>query len=302
MSPRTPEKKVEFTPGVSPERLKGQYQAYADELRANEAEEQAAHVARQAALAANNHGIEGITHKPQSPSPQNFEPIQTDNDMDILDIEAALAGEDFINASSGLPVEAENSKPSNALISKSDILAPRDRAGFTRRNARTHDTPVGMEELKGLNILVVEDIMVNQEVLRSLLEPVGCIVSTATDGQAAIDIMGAQRFDVVLMDIRMPGMNGIDATESIRQTPGPHQNVAIIALTADVSAETNAQCLAAGADVYLTKPVIVSELFASIRFARKMKTEQIVRQGDGLTEKHPRISLTLPGRQISLRV
>jgi len=285
------EKKVEFTPGISPENLKIQYDAYVDDLRRAEAEEQAAHVAQQAALAAlSQTATPGISHKPQSPPSQKFEPINTGNNMDLVDVEAALADEYFIDAISGLPVGTASPRNSDgpsqdplsgttgAMISKSDVLAPRSRAAFTRRAQRGDDKPVGIEDLEGLSILVVEDITVNQEVLRSLLEPVGCIVSTAADGQAAIDIMGAQRFDAVLMDIRMPGMNGIDATEHIRQTPGPHQNVAIIALTADASAETNAQCLAAGADVYLTKPVIVSELFASIRFARKMKTEQIVRQ------------------------
>ncbi len=156
-----------------------------------------------------------------------------------------------------------------------DILEdPAHRGVFSRRKPRPSEGAVSSDQLRGLNILIVEDIIANQEVLCSLLEPVGCTVSSAAHGGEALDLMKAQIFDVVLMDIRMPIMDGVEATETIRKTPGPHQNVPIIALTADASAENNAQCLAAGADVFLTKPVIVSELFASIRFVREKKNNQ----------------------------
>jgi len=148
------------------------------------------------------------------------------------------------------------------------------RAGFTRRQERADDDKIAPDQLQGLNILIVEDVAANQEVLRSLLEPVGCDVSCAEHGQKALDMMSAQFFDAVIMDIRMPVLNGIETTKAIRNLEGPHQNVAIIALTADASAENNAECLAAGADVFLTKPVVVSELFSSIRFARRKQFRQ----------------------------
>ncbi|MBL4871529.1 MAG: response regulator [Robiginitomaculum sp.] len=144
-----------------------------------------------------------------------------------------------------------------------------DRQAFTRRGPRANDTKISPDQLEGLNILVVEDIEANQIVIRSLLEPVGCNITIAENGKKGLEMLELQMFDVVLMDIRMPIMNGIEATQHIRNTPGPHQNVPIIALTADASAENNAQCLAAGANVFLTKPVIVSELFSSIRFVRE---------------------------------
>lgn len=144
-----------------------------------------------------------------------------------------------------------------------------DRSGFTRREPRQSETNI--DQLEGLNILIVEDIIANQEIIRSLLEPAGCSVSAANNGKEALELLKGQIFDVVLMDIRMPILDGIETTEAIRKQAGPHQNVPIIALTADASAENNAQCLAAGADVFLTKPVIVSELFASIRFVRRKK-------------------------------
>jgi len=148
------------------------------------------------------------------------------------------------------------------------------RAGFSRNHPRSNTQEIEPDQLSGLNILVVEDIEANLEVLCSLLEPVGCSVSSAENGQIALDIMKTQTFDAVIMDIRMPILDGIEATRAIRGLPEPHCSTAIIALTADASAENNAECLAAGADVFLTKPVIVSELFSSIRFARRKQLRQ----------------------------
>lgn len=148
------------------------------------------------------------------------------------------------------------------------------RSGFTRKHPRSDEDDIAPDQLNGLNVLIVEDVAANQEVLRSLLEPVGCVVSCAEHGQKALEIMETQIFDAVIMDIRMPIMDGIQTTKAIRSLDAPHRNVAIVALTADASAENNAECLAAGADVFLTKPVVVSELFSSIRFARRKQYRQ----------------------------
>ena len=127
----------------------------------------------------------------------------------------------------------------NALVLK-ERNAPGKTAtatGFTRRKARTEDEKVTPDQLDGLNILIVEDILANQEVVRSLLEPAGCTVSAACNGEEALELLEEQYFDVILMDIRMPIMGGIETTEAIRASEGPHQDVPIIALTADASAE-----------------------------------------------------------------
>lgn len=169
--------------------------------------------------------------------------------------------------STAVPLVHERARLEREKLAKQDG----DRVAFTRRKPRSDDTRVTLDQLEGLNILIVEDIIANQEVVRSLLEPAGCRVSVANNGKEALNILEGQIFDVILMDIRMPVLDGIETTEAIRRQVGPHRNVPIIALTADASAENNAQCLAAGADVFLTKPVIVSELFASIRFVREKK-------------------------------
>ncbi|PHR91786.1 MAG: hypothetical protein COA69_11450 [Robiginitomaculum sp.] len=170
--------------------------------------------------------------------------------------------------------ELQATEPQTAELQPAKPLADEPRRGFTRRTPRENTGAISHDKLEGLNILVVEDLLANQVVLRALLEPVGCQITMAEHGKKALEIMETQIFDVILMDIRMPIMNGIETTENIRKNPGPHQHVPIIALTADASAENNAQCLAAGADVFLTKPVIVSELFSSIRFVREKQTRQ----------------------------
>jgi len=78
-------------------------------------------------------------------------------------------------------------------------------------------------------------------------------------------------FDVILMDIRMPDMDGIEATRAIRGSKSDYKNTPIIALTADVAAETNAACMAAGADIFLTKPIMARDLIESIKFIRRFQ-------------------------------
>lgn len=119
---------------------------------------------------------------------------------------------------------------------------------------------------EGLNVLIVEDVASNQDVIKIFLEPLGCEIVCTDNGRTALQALSLQSFDVVLMDIRMPEMGGIEATQLIRSTPGPNQTVPIIALTADKTPESNAECMAAGADMFLSKPVIVSELISAVRF------------------------------------
>jgi len=82
------------------------------------------------------------------------------------------------------------------------------------------------------------------------------------------------------MDIRMPGMNGIETTQAIRASDLAAKNVPIIALTADGSAATNAACMAAGADLFMTKPVLCRDLLESIRFVRRYQDTDATSQSN----------------------
>jgi len=116
--------------------------------------------------------------------------------------------------------------------------------------------------LEGTDILVVEDNQVNRQVMRGLLSRLGCRCREAEDGRSAVDILLAESFDVVFMDVHMPVLDGIEATRELRRR-GYHGH--IIALTASASTEERDRCLSAGMDGFLTKPVRKTELRETIQ-------------------------------------
>ena len=125
-----------------------------------------------------------------------------------------------------------------------------------------------ISDLTGLRILLVDDIESNRDIVRMMLEAEGCICFDAANGEDAITALHAGPIDIVMMDIRMPVMDGVEATRAIRQSDTPFARVPIIALTADSEAQTNAACMAAGADIFLTKPIMAHELTRALRFLR----------------------------------
>jgi len=120
--------------------------------------------------------------------------------------------------------------------------------------------------LNKLNVLVVDDIPSNQDVASIMLGSMGCEVHRAWNGNEAINALKVQNFDLILMDIHMPEMDGIEASRQIRVTPSPYQNIPIIALTADPKADTNAAAMEAGINFFLKKPVIKAELIKAVKF------------------------------------
>jgi CheY-like chemotaxis protein len=115
-----------------------------------------------------------------------------------------------------------------------------------------------------LKILVAEDNTVNQYMIQALLNKLYHSVEIAKDGQCAIDLLNAGDFDLILMDIRMPVMDGLEATASIRATNGPKSNIPIIALTADISAGNVREYTNAGMNDMCSKPIELKLLLLSI--------------------------------------
>jgi two-component system, sensor histidine kinase and response regulator len=114
-------------------------------------------------------------------------------------------------------------------------------------------------------VLVAEDNMVNQTLARRLLEKRGYTVTVVGDGRAALTAFSRECFDIVLMDVQMPGMDGLEATAAIRQleqTAGAH--VPIVAMTAHAFKGDQERCLAAGMDAYISKPIRQQELYSTI--------------------------------------
>jgi signal transduction histidine kinase/CheY-like chemotaxis protein/HPt (histidine-containing phosphotransfer) domain-containing protein len=143
----------------------------------------------------------------------------------------------------------------------------------------TLDLPLGEEaegqaaaaddgaDLRPLRILLAEDNIVNQKVALGLLKPGGHTVVVANDGNEALARASEADYDVVLMDMHMPNMDGIEAAKAIRALPGPRGTVRIVAATAGALQSDIDRCLAAGMNAYIGKPIVPEKLFAALREA-----------------------------------
>jgi CheY-like chemotaxis protein len=118
------------------------------------------------------------------------------------------------------------------------------------------DQPVAADtaKLRPLHILLAEDNAVNRVVATALLEKWGHRVTAVEDGRQAVDAAAIAVFDLVLMDLQMPEMGGLEATEKIRDLPGPMRAVPIIAVTANAYESDRLRCLQAGMNGYISKP------------------------------------------------
>jgi CheY-like chemotaxis protein len=108
---------------------------------------------------------------------------------------------------------------------------------------------------RNLKILVAEDNEINQIVLRKILEKRGFAVDVAADGLQVVQMTGSSAYDLIFMDVQMPGMNGLEATKTIRQTLPPDSQPVIIAVTANALKGDREHCLEAGMDEYISKPL-----------------------------------------------
>ena len=115
-----------------------------------------------------------------------------------------------------------------------------------------------------LRILLAEDNVVNQKLALRLLQQMGYRADLASNGLEAVESVGRQRYDVVLMDVQMPEMDGLDATREICARWQAHDRPRIIAMTANAMQGDRDMCLAAGMDDYLTKPIRVDRLIEAL--------------------------------------
>jgi CheY-like chemotaxis protein len=137
------------------------------------------------------------------------------------------------------------------------------------RIAAADDFPAPSAKEKPLRVLVAEDGKINQVVARRLLESRGHQVALAENGREALEALAREQFDVVLMDVQMPVMNGLEATAEIREREAVEGGyIPIIAMTANAMKGDEETCRAAGMDAYIPKPVRADQLFATLgRFA-----------------------------------
>ncbi|HWA32762.1 MAG TPA: response regulator, partial [Cyclobacteriaceae bacterium] len=122
-----------------------------------------------------------------------------------------------------------------------------------------------------MKILIAEDNEVNQKLTLRVLTKLGYNADIAVDGREAVDMMRENNYDMILMDVQMPVMDGLEATRILRE-PAGHQPI-IMAMTANVMTGDRENCLEAGMNDYITKPINLDEIMAKLnKWAKKIKT------------------------------
>lgn len=155
-------------------------------------------------------------------------------------------------------------------VAMSDMTDLLDEEEFTRESQLVKPTETETPKLKG-RVLLAEDTLVNQAILRYFLERAGLTVEIADNGRVAVEKALATEFDVILMDMQMPEMDGYAATSTLRQKG---YSRSIVALTAHAMAGDEEKCLQAGCNSYLTKPIEADKLIKAV--ARQMPSRSWV--------------------------
>ena len=132
--------------------------------------------------------------------------------------------------------------------------------------------PSGATHKGPLRVLVVEDDKVNQLVVLGMLRQMAHRSDCVADGVEALEALNRQSYDIVLMDIRMPNMDGIEATQRIRRLAAPLAHIPIIALTANATTEERLRCADAGMSDFISKPFRRAELETAMEKWRPRKS------------------------------
>jgi len=149
------------------------------------------------------------------------------------------------------------SRPGDGAAFWFDLPAPP-----AEEEAEAEGAQLDVADFVGLRLLLVDDNAANRELLRSLLTPLGVALTTADGGEAAIEIAAAERFELILMDLRMPGVDGWTAARAIRTGSGPNRTTPMLAFSADITAD-DAQALAVFEGI-VRKPIEMTGLLLAI--------------------------------------
>lgn len=138
-----------------------------------------------------------------------------------------------------------------------------------------------LDQLNGVRVLLVEDNLINQEVAQEILQGVGMTVAIANNGKVATEMVNSGSYDIILMDVQMPVMNGYDATKEIRNNP-VFSKLPIIAMTANSLKGEKEKCIQAGMNDYVSKPIDTTLLYRTI--AHWLPTRQTTKPDNELIE------------------
>jgi CheY-like chemotaxis protein len=195
----------------------------------------------------------------------------------------------------GLAIVKQLIEPQGGSIEVTSTLGVGSTFSFVLTFLKTNEDAISDSEvvelgaqLKQIRVLVVEDIPINQLLMKTLLDDFGFERDIAENGKIAVEKIHTMEYDIILMDLQMPIMNGFAATEYIRNTM--HSNIPIIALTADVTTVDLAKCKAVGMNDYIAKPVDERLLYTKImNLVKKPKKPYI--DPEGLNTKESCINL-----------
>ncbi len=177
----------------------------------------------------------------------------------------AYGRDEMLKETEGLGVRTALVKPVSPSVLFDTTM---DMFGKARPERRTgsafklEDT-AELESRKGARVLLVEDNDINQEVAGMLLTDAGFIVEIAGDGQVALDMVRRKAYDIVLMDMQMPVMDGVEATQAIRRMPALRR-LPIVAMTANAMAQDRRRCMEAGMNDFIVKPINPEELWGML--------------------------------------
>lgn len=194
--------------------------------------------------------------------------------------------EDLLNEIEDIHVDGALVKPVSAALLRNAIQSA---LGLSAPVARAVPAPTVSSHtaLKGKRVLLVEDNEINQEIALEVLRQAGLLVTLADNGQQAIKRVRECNFDIVLMDMQMPVMDGISASREIRRDPR-FESLPILAMTANVLDEDIQRCFAAGMNDHVAKPIDVEEMLSKLEL-------WIVGAGEG-HDDHETRTIMLPAR------
>ena len=164
----------------------------------------------------------------------------------------------------GGTMTVESAGPGRGSTFRFSIRAPASVLPVTRASSTKSTIDPQMAERHPLCILLAEDNVVNQKLALRLLQQMGYAADLARNGIEAIECIGRQSYDVVLMDVQMPEMDGLEASRRIMARWGPQSRPRIVAMTANVMQGDREKCIAAGMDDYVVKPIRVEQLVAAL--------------------------------------
>lgn len=183
-------------------------------------------------------------------------------------------GDDSLNrrhggAGLGLPAARRHARAMGGDVVLSQTSAAGSVFTLTARleeiaDMATIETAPRLSDATSTRVLIVDDHPTNRLMLRTMMEAAGCWVVEAADGLQAVEQASAEAFDLILMDVRMPRLNGLEATQMIRSGDSASSLAAVLAVTADAMPEDAVRCLGAGMDGHLAKPITHERLYAAV--------------------------------------